>query len=102
MLTPIKSVSLQFTSDGTSTALVFDLTATPLNLDLRGGLQPLEAQDLTLVGPGNVPIGGATLAIVGTIATLTLAAPLAQSVLGVLQVYTVAFLLALSSITPAA
>jgi hypothetical protein len=99
MITPGKQVTFPFTSDGTSTALVMDLSLSPTNIDFRG-VQPGSIQTPTITKPDTTQVAGATFDLVGSVLTITLAAPLPESVDGTLQVYSVAFLLALNSIVP--
>lgn len=39
MLNPVQPVSLQFVSDGTSTALIVDLSTAPVQIDFKGRSQ---------------------------------------------------------------
>lgn len=93
MITPVKSLSLQFTSDGTSTALQFDLSAAPLSIDFTGQ-QPVGIQSpvvTTAAGPVAIT---PPVTLNGTIATVTFpTAPPQDDLNGNLIVYTLTFLL---------
>jgi hypothetical protein len=91
MLTPVKPISLQFTSDGTSTALIVDLSTAPVGIDFTGqeptGILTPVATSTT--GPITV---SATLA--GSIATFTFpVTPPQFDVNAALITYTLTFLL---------
>jgi hypothetical protein len=90
MLTPVKQVSVPFTSDGTSTLLALVLSAPPIGLDLTAKL-PVGVLSPYVSG-GTMP-AQATAALVGETVTLSFAAPLPQyDSNGVLIMYTVTFL----------
>jgi hypothetical protein len=92
MLTPVKSVSLQFTSDGTSTALVFDLSTAPIGLDFTGQ-EPIGALTPICTFPGGT-LALTSVTLAGTIATATFpAAPPEDDVNSNLITYTLTFLL---------
>lgn len=71
MIKPIKSYSLSFVSDGTSTAAVFDLSLLPISEKFRGALP---VQVLNVAVTNLAPIT-ATAALAGAILTLTFSAP---------------------------
>lgn len=73
MLTPVKQVSFQFTSDGTSTALTIDLSLAPVSLDLRG-LAPTAIQDLVVSSSAGA-VSDVAATIAGSVATLTFTDP---------------------------
>ena len=81
MMTPVIPFSFQFTTDGTSTALSFDLATAPTNLDLRGaqitGVQNLTMGAVGIVG-GVAGNHGVTASVVGTVITLTFSLVMTQ------------------------
>jgi hypothetical protein len=98
MITPIRAVSIPFTSDGTSTALIVDLNSVLLPgpnciSQTAGVLTPAIAASS---GP---TIASPTATIAGSILTVTLGAALpTEDVNSVLIVYTLTFLLQLTSL----
>lgn len=73
MITPVKSISVQFTADGTSDVAKFDLSTLPLGLDF-GGAQSIGVQSLAVTN-GIGPVAGVAAGISGSILTLTFNAP---------------------------
>jgi hypothetical protein len=101
MFTPILPVAFDFTSDGTSTAIIVDLSAPTFGLDLRG-VQPAGVQSLTVTdtGAGGGLVAGVTASLVGWLLTLTFIAPLPiNDTNSVLIKYAVQALLQFASIT---
>ena len=92
MNTLVLPVSLSFTSDGTSTALVFDLSTQPANVDCKGS-QIAGLQSVTMAGSGGAPIAGVEATVAGTVVTVTLPSILPPlNVNSVLIVYVLSFL----------
>jgi hypothetical protein len=84
---------MQFVSDGVSTAFSTDLSLAPVSLALRGlgAVSVLVPSVSSVLGPGPT----VTVAVVGSIATFTFSAPMAQSSGGVVIPYTLSFLIQL-------
>ena len=93
MLSPVVPISVQFVSDGVSTSVEIDLSLAPVSLNVRGlgAVAVLVPTVSSLLGPGPT----VTVAVSGTVATFTLASPVAQSSSGALLVYTLSFLIQL-------
>lgn len=90
MITPVKALSVPFTSDGTSTVLMVDLSTIPAELDLRGQ-SPVGIQTPTVTYAGGSIAAQAT--IDGSMITVTLAsAPPKLDGNAVLILYTLSLL----------
>jgi hypothetical protein len=87
VLNPVKQYSLQFTSDGIATSLVFDMSLTPIREDFRGNL-PTGLILGTVVGPNNVALTGVTFNLQGTTITISFNVAPPQLYDGVQAVYT--------------
>jgi hypothetical protein len=88
-------VEFQFTSDGTTTAMIVDLTAQPIRLNFAGGL-PVGVIAVTVIGPA--PVQNVTAAVSGQLLTLTFAAPLPSIQNGATIVWTAQMLLQLATV----
>jgi hypothetical protein len=92
MVTPIKPASIAFTSDGTSTAFILDLS-TFASLGLTGpGQQPYGVLTPTIAANIGPAVPAPTLSLVGNFLTVTLNAALPTDYLGALVLYTLSFL----------
>jgi hypothetical protein len=100
MLTPVQSVSFNFTSDDSSEAIIVDLSAPRFGLNLQGS-QPVGVQSLTVTntGAGGGAVVPASVTLVGWVLTITFSAalPTLDTNSKLIQ-YAVAFLLQVSSI----
>jgi hypothetical protein len=100
MLNPAKLVAIPFTSDGTSTAMVVDLNTLGLGFGYIGQTAGVQTPAITAnIGPAVDP---PTVAIDGSILTMTLGAALPAENSSNLVTYTLTFLLQLVSILPPA
>ena len=91
MIKPVKSYSLSFVSDGTSTAAEFDLSLLPIAEDFKGALP----NQVLSVSVSNLAPITATAALSGTTLTLTFsAAPPELDNTNATIVYVATFLLA--------
>lgn len=92
MLTPVKSISVSFTSDGTSTALIVDLSTAPVGLDFTGQEPVGILAPIVTYNGGTLALSGA-VTIAGSIATFTFPVPPPQKDANQnIIIYTVTFL----------
>jgi hypothetical protein len=70
MITPVRSTTLDFTVDGTSTTFAVDLSTLPLGLNFTGQ-QPQGIQSLVVLGAASAVVTGVTATIAGSILRLT-------------------------------
>jgi hypothetical protein len=97
MLSPVKNVSIPFTSDGTATAMIVDLNNLGLDLGYLGQTNGVTTPAITASsGPA---VGAPAITIAGSILTMTLGAALPTEYLGNLVIYTLTFLLELGSLS---
>lgn len=93
MITPAKSYSFQFTSDGTSTVLVLDVSLLPIADEFKGSV-PVGVVLPVVTSTYTGAISGVTAQVAGTVVTFTfVSAPAKTDNNSNLIVYTATFVL---------
>jgi hypothetical protein len=93
VITPVKSYTTLFTSDGTSQTYVLDCSLTPVDEDFSGA-QPIAVLTPVVTSAYTGALSGVTTALSGTTITFTFtSAPPKNDNNGNLIVYTLTFLL---------